>query len=672
MANRVTGVAALVHDGQTFITWNCPSDTGWTYRVYVSNSAIANSGGLTNSQRIATVGDSTWCDHRLSVLCGSTLGFAIDSSAAPLGRTKGLFVTTPITPGQRWYAVTAQQRGSLEDRTISPGVNTLALPVTEILARPRPVYQRTMQAGDCSAAIYTLWTSDRATPDFPAMCNRPGQAYDCSVRIGAPDSPHGLMVISHQYGGGFYPPACFESGDWVLKMDDLVAEQDPHDFWFGYAKNYDITSLSNTPPASDVVEDYTDRRLLFTLEWARRNFPVDTTRVYAAGGSMGGICSVFLAMRHPELIAAAWANIPLVNFSFQQDPNTLAGFNEGNPLRQRCDRLWGTVSTGLRMADGTQVFDRLNAGSLAASLESRFVPPIFMFNGRNDGVVGWAEKIPFYRDMRDHRAGGTFYWDRRDHYGYVASAWSPMMNYGIPYIYRFRSNLSFPAFSNCSADANPGDGTATNGDSVGTINGFLDWDPVVADEPGRWVVNLSLRNPISAWGPVVAPESLSVDVTPRRLQLFGVTPGMMYGYRVVRTSDAIQVQSGTLYADGLGVLTIPAVRVYRSGSALSIGSASVDADFSGLPAITARPMIAPVPSPISGPCPLEVTWARGGNVSIDLLDLAGRRVELAWRGRVAAGRQRLRLEFAGVPSGSYTIMAREGEAIASRRIVLLR
>jgi hypothetical protein len=389
-ATQITGLCASFHDGQTFVTWNCPPDTGWTYRIYASNSAILAGADLATATLIATLGDSTWCDHRLSILCGTTAGFVVDSLAAPLNPTKGLFVQTPLEPAERWYAATTQHGGLAEDRTITPGGNALGQPVTEFPARPRPVYQRTIQVADCPASIYTLWTSDRTTPFFPAMCNRPGRPYDCSVHLGAPGSVHGLMFIAHQYGGGFWPPACLAPDDWVIKMDDLIAQQDANDFWFGYAESYDIESLTNVPPVAGIVNDYTARRVLFTLEWARRNFPVDTTRVYVAGGSMGGICGVFLAMWHPELIAAAWANIPLVDFSFEHDPDTAAWFNQGNGYRLSCDRLWGEVSTGLRLEDGTRVFDRLNAGALAATLEARYVPPIFMFNGRNDVVVGWA------------------------------------------------------------------------------------------------------------------------------------------------------------------------------------------------------------------------------------------------------------------------------------------
>jgi hypothetical protein len=47
----------------------------------------------------------------------------------------------------------------------------------------------------------------------------------------------------------------------------------------------------------------------------------------------------------------------------------------------------------------------------------------------------------------------------------------------------FRSDRSWPAFSHCSADGALGDGTPASGDSLGTLNGSMEWDPVVTDTP---------------------------------------------------------------------------------------------------------------------------------------------------------------------------------------------
>jgi hypothetical protein len=673
-ATAISGLGALHHDGQTFLTWTSPPGAGWTFRVYRSPSAIESGSDLATASHAGEVADSSWCDRRLSSLSGTIHGFSIDSLAAPLDSTRGLFVRTSESAGTAYYAVTCQAPGGAEDAGIIPGENSLASPVSETPSLPRPVYQRTLLGPWGAAAdVYTLWTSDRETPFFPAMCDRPGEPYDCSVHHGAHGG--GLMFHAHVRGGGFYlaDAGSGMGGEWQLTMDDFIRTPEVNTFWFGYHEGYDIESGASQPPPLDgIVEDHTARRAIFTLEWARRNFPVDTSRVYVMGASMGGIAGVFLAMWRPDLIAATMVNVPLFDFSFQTDPNPLCEFNAGGGQRLTCDRLWGEVGTDLRMADGTRVYDRLNAGMLAAGLEARFVPPIFAFSGRNDTTIGWAEKIPFYRAMDQHRGGGAFFWDTRTHSNTdTGGAWWPVQDYR--YVYRFRTNLSFPALSKCSADGDPGNGEAANGDSIGTINGFVEWDPGIVDDGGHWQVRLKLRDLPTLWGVVSAPESVTVDVTLRRLQRFIVAPEDSCPWAVVRWSDNARVQSGVVTPDLLGVLTIPAVKVYRSGCVLGVGApplVSVDRD--GPAAPVALPRIGPLPCPVRGAFIVTLDWPRAGERSVELFDPAGRRVRMLLRGRVERGREVERLDPAGIPAGIYVIRARQGEAAAVRRFVVLR
>ena len=658
---QVAALAALHHDGQTFLTWTCPPGAGWTYRVYRSFSKILIAADLETATLIGGPADSSWCDRRLSSLSGTVFGFAVDSLAAPLDSTQGLFVWTPDAAGPPWYAVTCVGADGYEDRAITPGGNSLVDPVLETPAPPRPVYQRTLvDPLGAPADVYTLWTSARETSFFPAMCNRSSEPFDCSVHHGTAGG--GLMFHAHVRGGSFYlaHAGSGEPGEWQITIDDFIRTYDVNTFWFGYHDGYDIEAGMNPllPPTSGTVEDYTARRVGFTLEWARRNFPVETFTI------------VFLAMWRPDLIAATMVNVPLFDFSFTSDANPNSSFNEGGAQRVSCDRMWGTVGTGLRMADGTPVYDRLNAGAMARSLEARYVPPIIAFSGRNDSLLGWSEKIPFYRAMRESRAGGTFFWDTRSHTNTAtAGAWWPMQDYA--YVYRFRANLSFPALSNCSADGDPGDGHAAVGDSIGTINGFVEWAESVEDEPDAWRVILTLRDLTTLWGPVVrAPDSLTVDVTPRRLQRFRV--GEQNPWRVVRSSDGAIVQSGNIAADTIGVLTIPAVKVFRSGSQLEIGQRLVtEVGAETPPPEHSRPGIAPVPCPLLGECALMIEWPRSGEATVAILDVAGRRVRTLFRGPADRGRQGVTLDSRGLHGGVYFVRAQQGGASAVRRVAIV-
>jgi hypothetical protein len=670
----VSGLAALHHDGQTFITWTNPPGSGWGFWVHRSSSPIETPADLLTATMVGGPGDSSWCDRRLSSLSGNVYGFAVDSLAAPLDSTRGLFVWTPDSAGLTYYAVTSWDAQGNHDSAVTPGVNSLVVPVSETPAPPRPVYQRTLIGpGGIPADVYTLWTSFIDTPFLPAMCNLPSEPYDCSIHRGAPGG--GLMFHAHVRGGSFYlaGQGSGEPGEWQLTMDDYLRAWEANTFWFGYHEYFDINSNLSQPPLDGTVRDYTARRVSYTLDWARRTFPVDTARVYVMGNSMGGIAGVFLAMWRPDLIAATMVTVPLFDFSFMTDSNPSCGFDEDGGQRLACDRLWGTVPTGLLMDDGTPVYERLNAGAMARSLESRWVPPIIAFSGRQDTLLGWSEKIPFYRAMRESHAGGTFFWDTRTHSNTAAGgAWWPLQDHR--YLYRFRTDLSFPALSNCSADGDPGDGDAASGDSIGTINGFAEWDDQVVDTPGEWQVRLRLRGLPTLWGPVVpAPDSATVDVTPRRIQRFEVTPGAEYGWQVVRSSDSAIVQLGTAMADASGVLTIPGVMVFRAGSLLKVGSPLI-VGVGSEPARGApgRPMFGAVPSPLRYATALSIQWPGAGSASVDLLDAAGRRVRSIFRGSVEPGRRDAFIDPAGLSSGIYFVRARQGGAAAVLRIAMLR
>src|SRR5205814_2085543 len=139
----VRDIAAQHRAGQTFLTWTCPTGTGWTYRIYSSTQPITQPSDLNSATELGAAHDSTWYDRRLSVLTGSEHRYALDSLAAPLSPSRGLFVTTPATSGARFYAVTAQLGSCSENRVVAPGANALADPIQESAAVPEPVYQCT-------------------------------------------------------------------------------------------------------------------------------------------------------------------------------------------------------------------------------------------------------------------------------------------------------------------------------------------------------------------------------------------------------------------------------------------------------------------------------------------------------------------------------------------------
>jgi hypothetical protein len=672
-AARVNNLVATHHDGQTFLTWTCPPGTGWKYRVYTSTSAIYNLSTFWSGSLTGSIGDSTWCDRRLSLLTGTTWGYATDSLAAPLNSDQAVFVITPATNRAAYYCVTAESSGRGEDRSsfVLNG-NSLVQPVYETVALPRPIYQRTLSIRFMNTEIYTLWVSRIATPLFAVMGNRDGMAYDCAIVRGDITVPNNsLLIRPHPRGGSFLEvlEGSGLPGEWRLALDEPWLNTDGNTFWYGWHENYDVTTDNNVAPSTGVIRDYTMQRVLHTVLWARRTFPVDPTKVFAYGYSMGGIGSVFLAFKRPDLIAGVMAIIGKFDFGFSSDPNPACAFNTGGSLREVTDHMWGPVEADLPTSDGPGVYQQLNDGFLASQLEASGVPPVIAFSGKNDVIVGWAEKIGFYQAMQQHRQGGTFFWDERTHVGTNYCTWSPMQD--VKYLYRFRTNRSYPAVFNCSANFNPGLGSPTSGDSVGTINGYVEWDTVLVDQPDRWETTLSLRDLAGKWKTYPAPESVTINLTPRRLQSFPIVPYGLYAWNVRRTSDGAIVQSGMEQADSLGLLTLYWLKVYRAGSKLHIERVTnltgvgPGGDLRGIGLSLAR-------NPVVGSTALSLRWPTAGNARVELLDVAGRRVRSLLDGPVVSGESSLRLDTRALAGGIYFLSARQAGAEAVQRVVVLK
>jgi len=116
----------------------------------------------------------------------------------------------------------------------------------------------------------------------------------------------------------------------------------------------------------------------------------------------------------------------------------------------------------------------------------------------------------------------------------------------------------YPAFSGCSLNDDPGDGRPESGAPHGQINGYLLWDTSdIVDTPTRWEMTLKLTSS--------APrDDCTVDVTPRRLQALKVANGEKVRWAAENGA------SGEAVADQWRLITIPCVRVTKSGTRLRI------------------------------------------------------------------------------------------------------
>lgn len=657
-AATVQGVRVVNRNAQTFVTWDNLPGSGWVYHVFTSPIPFDQT-ELDAAQELAQVGAQSAVDERISSLLGQTLTYRIDETQPPLDINRGLFVHTPIEGGNSYYAVLAERVGLGLDRTIVVGANATRDGVFETVGRPRPIWQRRLTSP--KGEDYVLWTSNVRSQYFPAMCNQPGRPFHVGI---IPGSKGAAMVLhGHGRGGNFFNSfvGTGTPGEWVMTIDDYVPTGDFSTFYFGYEGNYDIEQPINSIRTSGVVEDYTERRVMYLLDWAKQTMPYDPTRVYAMGVSMGGSFAFFMAWHHPDLIAGALAVIPKICLGYQPDV-----FPE---LRASLDRMWGSPDLDLPTSAGERVFQWMDGREQARISRNRGSAPVVAFCGLNDNIVGWEEKVAYFQAMQANKAGGAWFWDGRDHYTpHETTDWFPMM--GSRQLYKYRNDMSYPAFSNCSSDANYGDGQIETADPIGNINGAVDWDEHSVNEMWlHWDVDLRTRSLTTADGIMGAPESLVVDVTPRRLQRFLVATGVPYRYEVRRMTDDALVQQGLTTPDADAVLTIPGVKVYAKGSRITVFPSTLAGVTPDMDA-RLRPHVALSRNPVQSKASLTVEWPSNADAVIEVIDLQGRRVRTEFQG-LASGITEHTFRTAGLAPGVYLVHARQGKVSTTRRVTVL-
>ncbi|MBV6501851.1 MAG: hypothetical protein CJBNEKGG_04381 [Prosthecobacter sp.] len=563
----VTALTALHQNGQTYLTWNEVADSTATYRIYRSTTPFTSTAQLVAADLVGTAGAGSSLDARLSGLRSTSYFYRITAAGPDLSGTQGLFVHTAASDGEAFYAATAVV-GGVEQIALDPGQNTTDA-VNEVVAMPEPVLQRTLTINGRGVEVYVHWTSASATALYPAMGNQSSTAHHFGlVRNGSADT-HSLLIRPHARQGSFLSTVTGtnDANEWVLTLDDWMPNSIENTFWHGYHEGFSIET-GGPQGTGGTVHDYTTRRVKWEVEWAMRTLPLDLNRLYMTGHSMGGIGSHFLSLMLPGKIAAVWTTSAKYDFSFLNDPNPANIWNDGSNERATSgDLMWGTVATGLMSSGGLPVYDRLNAGYLASAFRSVDQPVMIAYHGRNDVVVGWAEKIGFYNAMNASRHGGRFFFDSGVH-NRSGGEW--LVSQDMNVLNRYRLNQSYPAFSSSSANGSPGTGAAASGDTFGTINGNLDWDTgTIIDTATQWQVRLSTSSLMHSTGTIAAPANATAAVTPRRLQAFPHTPGALARYEVHDLGNVL-LQSGLISADADGLFTVPAVSITSTGTTLTL------------------------------------------------------------------------------------------------------
>ncbi|MBN1203253.1 MAG: DNRLRE domain-containing protein [Anaerolineae bacterium] len=573
-----TGDLAVFHrSGQTFLTWpEVPGDQSMTYRVYRSSAPI-DAVALEQATLLAELpqGSGIYWTERVRAMeppyedasYESLRNYVITDLGEQLPDGTGLFVWTAHENGDGYYAV-ASADGSLF---------AAAGPVSETVAEPQPVL--VWQSAGGYSRVYTQFM-DYATynPTFDAP--RPGNywmglpnweelqfvrsqqyAYNYWVGLPTPEMcggtvPDLLPLILHIEGWGSRYTVPDSALYWCAVM---LWGDDPNQSWyFGFSATHDYQS--EAPVTTGPIVNYTEARLLDALYYTIRTQQqpaIDLDRIYAYGHSMGGTGAVMFAERYPHLFAAVSASEPMMNFGAAEmwidEMESKWGARSLNlPVEIR-----GPDADRLAAYQGTGVWDWQNLGAQLVARRGDEMAFFSLAHGTQDDAIDWATVAqPSYAYFYEGRRAFISEIIEMDH---TWLGFREHPNWMFDYM-TFRRNESFPALSYASGSLPVPPG------GVGSYNLTLEWSASwnnfagpPTDTPDEWAVVLrSLAG------------DQTVDVTPRRLQVFAITPGAAYTWQNISQNDNSVVQEGVVVADADGLVTVEGMIVTGSGNRLVI------------------------------------------------------------------------------------------------------
>ncbi|MBI4622246.1 MAG: prolyl oligopeptidase family serine peptidase [Verrucomicrobia bacterium] len=540
-APLASGLKASARDGQIFLTWKeAETPGGTTFNVYLAASPIAD---VKRAQRIGhhieRQSAMDWWEDKASFSkqgeSDRSRGYRLQGTDERLDPTGGLFVHTVArnTRGRLYFAVTHTDAAGKEDATVIPGVNALSDGVAAAPGNLQPIWQR---AG---------------RPPEPGTGKGKGLWLNLHGKSGVvADSEYlafGDATMGWREGLPFRFSVRVQGDEVVIRPTDRTWINRPHNeagdggapaiwtFWYGYNSNiYDRERMAQGTPTN-----YTERRLLWILDWVGRQYQTDPKRWYCSGSSMGGCGTISFGLRHPELFAACHAHVPIVSYTY-------LGKGSAHRLEPSC---WiGAITSDVKTNEGVPLLERLNGTKFIT--ETRVdLPFLFILNGRKDDSIPWENNPPFYRALSDGANGFAVYWDDGEHStaGKGApddvKAWTQRFR-------RFRLDQSFPAFAHTSSNRDAGNGQPADGDLIGWINRGMDWKDI-EDEPDHYAIAVLADYPGIEY-------PVKTDVTLRRVQQFKTGPGAKLSV-VVGDARPVAVDAGPT-----GRISIPSVVIPSS------------------------------------------------------------------------------------------------------------
>lgn len=351
-APPVTGIQAIQHNGQTFVTWSdaATGQSGATYRYDLYRST---SGPITNLASAALVQKGIYNNsgqllgpkpynqgvrQQTNTAYGAYPMVTMQSGGAQLPLWSGVAVYTNLATATAYYAViTRDITGATGNSPIVSGSNALATGVSEAPATLVPILQipgtdpsRNLGCSNCNVTSASvgrpLWLKLHASGGSAASWGDEW-AYWGNSNMGFEDGAQSIFAVYQDTTG-----TAFNSG---FKNQLIVAPQDAvwseaaggtstsscelacnaqsETYWFGYNG---IAVFPNAyVPGTDTgahVFPFTQAKLSLILPWAVNHYQSDPNRIFGHGISMGGYGMSTWALRQPNTFAGIFMGIPII------------------------------------------------------------------------------------------------------------------------------------------------------------------------------------------------------------------------------------------------------------------------------------------------------------------------------------------------------------------------
>lgn len=710
----VHNINAQYRHGQSFIKWDViPSYSGFYY-VYRFEHPITNN-NIDSAKYLGRVPHDFSLNYFLDLgtkNCPHPETRYLVLNRNPLDSldaTKCCFVTTCSKQKTYFYAVTSDSAvigGTTENRFIKPGANATTSGVAEKVEKIEAILQiNDLPLIDDTTMLYdsyAVFGGNIKTQYTPEFANEGCLVYNFGlVPDDDPGNNNAACMFFYGGGGNAYENvnATKIDGMWKISMEDVIPNfsWDPvsgeNTKWIGYNENVDVYNANDDtpPPTTGVDKTYTIARLRWTREWLLRTFPndLDSTRISAHGSSNGCTGAMALSYTYPDWISACDVVNAKLNAEYLGDDNPSCKWNINGSSRHRAEIFLGTLSdnlpSDLPKIDGQgnyKMWDWANFDVLLKDNKYRSLPVMYLTSGKEDNVTCWDEKIPYYNYVNQNKTGGFYFWDQRAHKGgtHVIKD-NPLEN-----LLRYSTKLSYPAFSNCSLNDDPGDTNNPqppyyDGDTIGSINGVLDWvDTSLHETPDSWqAIIFSHQFELNIDGYYYPydglPPYVKVDLTPRRLQQFVNIPNgstiCMENWEgnVLKQSRSITYHTNS---KGQGLMTFKKVKVRQQ----SEGGNLIKIYKCGSPKLTAGATLPEkagidnvYPNPTAGATTIDVSVIHDSKVVITVKNILGEQLMKIDKGMMTEGEQQVPLDLSVLPAGMYVVSVEAGEQVSSYKVI---